>query len=100
MKISVQPSALTDLKRGYRFYDRQQRGLGDYFIDSLYSDIDSLQLYAGIHMVHFGSFHRLLSDRFPYAVYYQIKDEVILIRAVVDMRSDPPKIAEKMQRMQ
>lgn len=37
---------------------------------SIFSDIDSLQLYAGIHLKAFGYF-RLLSKRFPYAVYDQ-----------------------------
>ena len=61
MKITIQPSALADLAAGYRFYEDKQRGLGDYFLDSLYSDIDSLQVYAGIHPIHFGRFYRLLS---------------------------------------
>ena len=47
MKISIQPSALADLRIGFQFYEKQQIGLGGYFIDSLYSDIDSLLLYAG-----------------------------------------------------
>lgn len=68
MKVFIQPSALADLGVGFRFYEKQQAGLGSYFIDSLYSDIDSLLLYAGIHAEHFGKY-RLLSERFPYAVY-------------------------------
>jgi hypothetical protein len=34
---------------GFRFYEAQDEGLGDYFLNSIFSDIDSLQLYAGIH---------------------------------------------------
>jgi hypothetical protein len=30
-----------------QFYERQETGLGWYFLDSLFSDIDSLLLYAG-----------------------------------------------------
>lgn len=46
MKLSILPSALDDLRRGWRFYEKQQEGLDDYFQDSLFSDIDSLVLYA------------------------------------------------------
>ena len=49
MKIVIQSSALADLTEGFDFYERNEPGLGAYFLDSLYSDIDSLQLYAGIH---------------------------------------------------
>jgi len=32
--------------------------------DSIFSDIESLHLFAGIHTLHFG-YHRLLAKRFP-----------------------------------
>jgi hypothetical protein len=99
VKISIQPSALADLRRGFRFYEKKGRGLGDYFLDSLYSDIDSLQLYAGVHAVHFGRFHRLLSEKFPYAVYYEVKDPTAYVRAVLDLRRDPAWIERKLRKL-
>jgi hypothetical protein len=42
VKIKILPSALDDLDRGRRFYARQGKSVGDYFLDSLFSDIDSL----------------------------------------------------------
>ncbi len=99
MKISIQPSALADLKNGFHFYERNETGLGGYFLDSIYSDIDSLQLYAGIHSTYFGRFFRLLSDRFPFAIYYQVKEEIVLVRAVLDLRRDPAWITSKLQNL-
>jgi plasmid stabilization system protein ParE len=49
VRIKILPSALRDLREGSDFYERQNPALGDYFLDSLFSDIDSLMLYAGIH---------------------------------------------------
>ena len=69
MKVQVLDEATSDLADGYRFYERQAEGLGDYFLDSLWSDIHSLRLYGGVHTAHHG-YHRLLSKRFPFAVYY------------------------------
>ncbi len=68
MKIRILDSASLDLVDGYRFYEMQAEGVGAYFLDSLYSDIDSLIISAGMHSVHFGKYHRLLSKRFPFAV--------------------------------
>lgn len=93
MKTFIQPSALADLSRGFHFYELQETGLGTYFLDSLYSDIDSLRLFAGIHTVHFGKFYRLLSRRFPFAVYYDVRDDQVFIRAVLDLRRDPAWLA-------
>lgn len=89
MKIVIQSSAIADLADGFDFYERNEPGLGGYFLDSLYSDIDSLQFYAGIHMIHFGKYHRLLSKRFTYGIYYQVKENTVLVRAVLDLRRDP-----------
>ena len=48
MKIEILDSAEEDLIDGFKFYENQSRGLGDYFLDSLFSDIESLRVYAGI----------------------------------------------------
>ncbi len=52
MKIKVLPSASQDLVDGYWFYEKQSLGLGSYFKDTLFSDIDSLSICGGIHPVH------------------------------------------------
>jgi plasmid stabilization system protein ParE len=88
MKIVILPAARDDLADGFQFYERQQEGLGGYFLDSLFSDIDSLRLYAGIHRKVFGN-HRLLSKRFPYAIYYAEASGTVFVKAILDSRRDP-----------
>jgi len=72
MKIKIIESAINDLRIGYDFYERQGKGLGWYFWNSLFSEIESLEIYAGIHRKVF-NFHRMLSKKFPVAIYYKIK---------------------------
>jgi hypothetical protein len=88
MKVQILDEAQRDLVEGYRFYEGQEERLGDYFLDSLFSDIDSLQWYAGIHPVYFG-YNRLLSKRFPFAVYYRVENEIVSVYAVLDCRREP-----------
>ena len=90
MRIKILSSAVEDLHLGRVFYEDQGEGLGEYFFDSLFSDIDSLVLYAGIHPKVFG-YHRLLSKRFPYAVYYTIEDDLAVVWRVLDLRRDPDR---------
>src|SRR5713226_7148631 len=47
MKVRVLRPALEDLASGREFYNQQQEGVGDYFFDSLFSEIDSLLLLVG-----------------------------------------------------
>ena len=91
MRIEILDKAENDLVNGYAFYERQSEGLGQYFLDSLFSDLESLNLYAGIHAMHLG-YHRLLAKRFPFAVYYRIQDKVIRVYAILDCRRDPALI--------
>jgi hypothetical protein len=52
--VRILTSALNDLANGREFYEKQAEGVGRYFFDSLFSDIDSLALYGGIHAKVFG----------------------------------------------
>ena len=78
MKIEILDEAEQDLVDGFTFFERQAEGLGNYFLDSIFSDIESLHLYAGIHVLHFG-YHRLLAKRFPFAIYYRIETDIIRV---------------------
>ena len=90
MKIRILSLAVDDLQAGRDFYEHQQAGLGAYFLDTLYSDIEALLLHAGIHARHFGYF-RSLSKRFPYAIYYKLRDEDVEIWRVLDCRQKPKR---------
>lgn len=80
------------MTRARLFYEKQSEGVGDYFFDSLFSDIDSLTLYGGIHQKFYG-YHRMLSKRFPYAVYYKVEEQAtVVVWRVLDLRSNPSKI--------
>jgi plasmid stabilization system protein ParE len=88
-KIRLLDAASQDLTDGFYFYEKQERGLGGYFLDSLFSDIDSLLIYAGIHPKYFHAYYRMLSKRFPFAVYYRIDGNDILVYAILDCRKNP-----------
>jgi hypothetical protein len=96
VRIQVLDEAIVDLADGFRFYERQAEGLGEYFLDSLWSDIHSLSLHGGIHSIH-NSYYRLLSKRFPYAVYYRIEDGVARVRAILDCRRDPKWLSQRLE---
>ena len=89
--------AARDLDAGKAFYDKKEEGIGLYFIDSLLSDIESLRILAGIHNQRFG-FYRLLSKRFPFAVYYDIDGSIARVAAVLDMRRDPAWIRKELEK--
>ena len=99
MTIRILESAKSDLRDGRLFYESQGgRWLGSYFFDTLFSAIDSLAIYAGIHRWRYG-FYWMLVSHFPYSVYYDIEDGVVNVYAVVDNRRDPDWILRHLQAM-
>ena len=96
MIIRISDAAKQDLLEGCQFYENQEENIGAYFLDSLYSDIDSLKLFAGIHRKKFG-YYWMLAKTFPFAIYYEIEGrDKVLIHAVVDCRQNPKSIEQSL----
>jgi len=85
-----------DLNDGKAFYDQSEPGVGDYFWDSLLGDMESLGVYAGIRNRSHG-LYRMLARRFPYAVYYEIADDIAYIVAVLPMCRSPGWIRKRLK---
>jgi hypothetical protein len=97
VRIEILDEAQDDLIQGFHFYEGREAGLGAYFLDCLFSDIDSLLVYAGIHQVVYGH-RRCLSKRFPFAIYYSVEKNVVHVHAVLDCRRNPLWISKRLKR--
>ena len=97
MRIEILDQAEDDLIEGFRFYEAQQPGLGSYFLVNLYGDIESLRLHGGVHRKAYKDYHRLLSRRFPFAVYYSVLEDVVFVHAILDCRRDPAWIRKRLK---
>ncbi len=96
MKIEILDAAEQDIATAIAFYESQAQGVGSYFLSSIFSDIESLRVYAGVHIVIEG-YYRLLSKRFPFSIYYKINNSVIYIYAVLDCRKNPSWVQDRLK---
>lgn len=94
IRIKITSDALEDLNEGYLFYEAQEDGLGEYFSDSLKSDIEGLKVTGGVHRLAFRDYRRALSRIFPYAIYYSMEGQTVTIWAVIDCRRNPEWISD------
>ncbi len=97
MRVRILGSARQDLEEGFRFYESQDAGLGDYFLSSVKADIESLRISAGIHPLKYKDYHRLLCRVFPFAVYDTKRERDVVVYAVVDCRRDPAWIRRHLE---
>ena len=92
MKIEISDDAEADIERGFRFYENQEPGVGDYFRSSVYADIDSLVIHGGTHAMVDG-FHRKICDTFPFNIYYEMKskDSLMVVAVIAQRENRKPK---------
>ena len=95
MNIKILTPAKVDIFNGADFYESQSQGLGKYFLNTIFSDIESLRIYCGVH-IKIETYYRLLSKRFPYAIYYKYDRETVFIYAILDTRSNPVYISGRL----
>jgi hypothetical protein len=88
MKVQVLRLALRDMQSSYRFYERQDQGLGSYFRECIDQDLISLQATAGIHSLQRG-YHHVRSKIFQSIIYYRIIDNKAVVFAILDGRISP-----------
>ncbi len=95
--IQILSEAEADLEEGRFFYETQEQGVGEYFWDSLLSDIESLIIYAGVHAREYG-YYRMSSKRFPYSIYYDLNGNTSYVIAVLPERSNPNWLRSKLSK--
>ena len=96
-EVIVLEEAAADLERGRAFYDKQQEGVGEYFVDCLLADIEHLAFFHGAHRLQHGCF-RMLAKRFPFGIYYLETETQTQVVAVLDLRRKPTWIRKQMIR--
>jgi plasmid stabilization system protein ParE len=93
--VRLLDDAAADLKIARDFYDAHGEAVGNYFFESILNDLGELGLYAGIHSVRH-KWHRLLSRRFPYAIYYDYDEAEVRVVAILDMRRSPKWVSSSL----
>lgn len=97
MTVVLSSDAEADLVDGFWFYEHQQTGWGSYFRSSIVADLESLAILGGIHAKQHG-YHRGLSKRFPFVIYYSVEQESITVVAELDARRSPLWIRRRLRK--
>ena len=92
MKFALKklPTAEAEEIEAACWYDEQQTGLGDRFLDAVDSAIQSLSRNAFLHRVRYADVRRVGVPGFPkYGVFYYVKGEEVRIISVFHGARDP-----------
>ena len=81
-----------DLVEAQDFYAPSGAWVLDHFMENIDRALTDLAEFAGIHPVHFGH-HRMGVPHFPFSIYYDIEGDDIIVKAILDDRFGPARIA-------
>jgi plasmid stabilization system protein ParE len=87
--LLFRPQARAELLEARAWYDAERPGLGTAFLTEIRSAVSLLrQMPQAFPVVH-PPIRRLLLKRFPYALYFFLDEEAVVVTALVHGRRDP-----------
>jgi plasmid stabilization system protein ParE len=88
-RLVSEPQVDIDIEAAFRWYENEQTGLGLEFLDELRAAYDRIVdgpfRFPQLRLTT----RRALLKRFPYAVYFAVDDETIVVLAVLHTSRDP-----------
>ena len=91
MPVVVRPAAAADIDEAFLWYERQRAGLGNEFLAAVQSAIDNVVAHPTMYPVIHRETRRVLVPRFPYAIFYRVYGEVVVVVACLHGRRDPSR---------
>lgn len=95
MTITFLPIAQKEMDHAFAWYENLVVGLGYEFLDALDQTLRMVVSFPEMHVTVGRNVRRCLLNRFPYAVYYGVKETMIVVIAVAHLRQQPEYWCER-----
>ena len=89
MKVRFLTPASVELTEAIEYYEGQRLGLGYEFLTEVESAIDKITQFPDAWTLVSDRTRRILLKRFPFGLLYHVRDDEIIVAAVMDLRRDP-----------
>lgn len=91
------PEVEQDAIGGYVWYESKSPGLGEEFLRIFYACAGDIPKNPLLYPKAHGEFRRRLLRRFPYAIYFVIKDDEVIVFGLFHCARDPRTIRMKLR---
>jgi hypothetical protein len=98
MKYSFHPAARIELNESVDYYEERRDGLGTEFLKEIYYTIQNILKYPNAWSILSRNTRRCLTKRFPYGVIYQIKEDEVIIIAIMQLNRKPGYWANRIKK--
>jgi len=90
--ISFFPEVEDDAISGYRWYEGKAIGLGEEFLRLFYAISGEITRNPLIYPLKYKGLRRCLLRRFPYAIYYRVNKQKVVVYALFHCARNPTEI--------
>ena len=85
----IRPEAEADLVHARNWYERQRAGLGAAFLLCVEEVLERIDRTPEIYAAVYQNVRRAFTRRFPYAVYYRIEVNEVVVLGIFHTHRDP-----------
>lgn len=89
LRLKFHPEISHEIKKSYKWYQKQAAGLGDDFLDELEDAYQVINQLPGTWPLFQKEFRRYLLARFPFSVIYREHGSFIYIVAIMHNSRNP-----------
>ena len=89
--VVIGPRAERDIENARQWYEKQQIGLGDRFLDEIGHAVLALKKDANCFPLYYRRFRRVLLPRFPYKIFFVIEGDRALVFRILHAKQDHPR---------
>ena len=97
MSIRILSCAEEEFAEAVDYYNEQCAGLGFEFAAEVEATLDRISAFPNAWPIFSRRARRCIVHRFPYGVLYQIRDDGILVLAIMHLRRDPARWEERLK---
>ncbi len=88
-KLRIRAAAEADIQDAYNYYETCQKGLGQDFILCIESALEKITKNPDHYPVVHRRIHRILVKRFPFGIFFILKENTLIVLAVLHASRNP-----------
>jgi plasmid stabilization system protein ParE len=89
LPVVLRLEARAEFDGAFDWYEQQRPGLGVDFVTQVQAVLDRISATPELYAQVFQDVRRAVVQRFPYAVFYKIEPQQVVVLAVFHSRRDP-----------
>ena len=91
MRVVLRPAAAADIEDAISWYERQRPALGAEFLEAVNAALKVIAQKPRLAPLVQRQTRRSLIRRFPYAIYYRVEGDVVVVVACMHGRRNPSR---------